>query len=58
MTQLIAAWLAVGNDPGARVTGEYFYHMRPRAPNPEAYDVEPQDQLIEACRRISGIALR
>lgn len=50
-------WLAVGTDPGARVTGEYFFHMHPRAPNPEAHNVELQEQLIEACRRLSGIAL-
>jgi NAD(P)-dependent dehydrogenase (short-subunit alcohol dehydrogenase family) len=51
------AWLAVSDDPGARVTGEYFYHMHPRAPNPEVYDVELQEQLIEACRRLSDVAL-
>ena len=51
------AWLAAGDDPRAHVTGEYFYHMRPRAPNPRVYDVELQDQLIEACRRLSGVTL-
>src|ERR1700732_4052310 len=51
------AWLAVGDDPGAHVTGEYFYHMRPRTPNPEVYDVELQEQLIEACARLSDVAL-
>ncbi len=25
-------WLAVSDDPAAMVTGEYFYHMRPRTP--------------------------
>lgn len=51
------AWLAAGDDPGARVTGEYFYHMRSRAPNPQVYDVELQDRLIEACQRLSGVTL-
>lgn len=51
------AWLAGGDDPAARVTGEYFYHMRPRAPNPQVYQVELQDQLIEVCRRLSGVKL-
>ena len=51
------AWLAVSDDPGARVTGEYFYHMRPRAPNPVVHDIAPQEQLVEACQRLSGIAL-
>jgi len=31
-------WLAVGDDPAARVSGEYFYHLRRRAPNPQARD--------------------
>jgi NAD(P)-dependent dehydrogenase (short-subunit alcohol dehydrogenase family) len=50
-------WLAVSDDPGARVTGRYFYHMQPRAPNPQALDMTLQDQLIDACERFSGIAL-
>lgn len=51
------AWLAVSDDDGARVTGEYFYHMRPRKPNPSAYNVDLQDRLLEACRGFSGVAL-
>ena len=50
-------WLAVSDDPRARVTGQYFYHMQLRAPNPQALDVTLQDQLIDACERFSGIAL-
>ena len=41
------AWLAVSDDPAARVTGQYFYHMRPRAPDPQTHDVALQDRLIE-----------
>ncbi len=51
------AWLAVSDDDGARVTGEYFYHMRPRKPNPSVYDVDLQNRLLEACRKFSGVAL-
>jgi NAD(P)-dependent dehydrogenase (short-subunit alcohol dehydrogenase family) len=54
---LTQAWLAVSNDPGAMVTGHYFYHMRPRQPNPEAYDTALQDGLLDACERLSGVAL-
>jgi NAD(P)-dependent dehydrogenase (short-subunit alcohol dehydrogenase family) len=50
-------WLAVGEEPAARVTGEYFYHMRRRAPNPDARDEAWQEQLIEACKSLSGVAL-
>ncbi len=50
-------WLAVSEDPAAKVTGEYFYHMRPRKPNPATRDVERQEKLIEACQRFSGVDL-
>jgi NAD(P)-dependent dehydrogenase (short-subunit alcohol dehydrogenase family) len=50
-------WLAVSDDPAARVTGEYFYHLRRRAPNPEARDETLQEEFVQACRRLSGVAL-
>ena len=50
-------WLATSEDEMARSTGGYFYHQRPRAPNPVANDVETQEQLLAECRRISGIPL-
>jgi NAD(P)-dependent dehydrogenase (short-subunit alcohol dehydrogenase family) len=51
------AWLAVSDDPAAKATGEYFYHMKLQAPNPAARDVERQEKLLEACRKFSGIGL-
>jgi NAD(P)-dependent dehydrogenase (short-subunit alcohol dehydrogenase family) len=51
------AWLAVSDDKAARVSGEYFYHMQKRAPNPVAKDKALQDGLIDACRKLSGVAL-
>jgi NAD(P)-dependent dehydrogenase (short-subunit alcohol dehydrogenase family) len=50
-------WLAVSDDPAAMVTGEYFYHMQRRAPNPAARDSKRQDELLLACQRFSGIEL-
>jgi NAD(P)-dependent dehydrogenase (short-subunit alcohol dehydrogenase family) len=50
-------WLAVSNDPAAKVTGEYFFHMKLRPPNPATRDVERQEKLLEACRRFSGVDL-
>jgi NAD(P)-dependent dehydrogenase (short-subunit alcohol dehydrogenase family) len=49
------AWLAVSDDPAARVTGEYFFHLRRRAANPQARDTDLQDQLIAACAQISSV---
>ena len=51
------AWLAVSDDPEARVTGGYFYHQRPRDVNPAARDPELQDRLLADCHEVSGIAL-
>jgi len=52
---LTQAWLAASDDPAARTTGGYFYHLKPREPNPEARDVALQDRLIDICREISGV---
>ena len=51
------AWLATSEDALARSTGVYFYHQRPRAPNPIANDVDTQEALLAECGRICGIAL-
>src|SRR5499427_2142271 len=51
------AWLATSEDELARSTGGYFYHQRPRAPNPIAGDLRAQGGLLAECRRISGILL-
>ena len=50
-------WLAVSNDPAAKVTGQYFYHMRLRTPNPVARDTDRQEELLDACQRVSGVDL-
>ena len=54
---LTQAWLAVSDDPAARTTSGYFYHLRPREPNPLARDTALQDQLLDICGKISGIHL-
>jgi len=51
------AWLATSEDSLARSTGGYFYHQRPRAPNPVANDVRTQEKLLAECHRISGVLL-
>jgi NAD(P)-dependent dehydrogenase (short-subunit alcohol dehydrogenase family) len=50
-------WLAVSDDPSAKVTGEYFYHRKRREPKAGTRDVERQEKLIEACRGFTGVAL-
>jgi NAD(P)-dependent dehydrogenase (short-subunit alcohol dehydrogenase family) len=50
-------WLATSDDPGALVSGQYFYHQKRRAPLAAARDEKIQDRLIAECGRISGVAL-
>jgi NAD(P)-dependent dehydrogenase (short-subunit alcohol dehydrogenase family) len=54
---LTQAWLAVSDEPEARVTGSYFYHMRQTSMHPAARDSELQDRLVDYCRDRSGVAL-
>jgi NAD(P)-dependent dehydrogenase (short-subunit alcohol dehydrogenase family) len=51
------AWLATSDDPAALVSGKYFYHRRPKEPDPAARDTARQDKLLDICRRLSGVAL-
>jgi len=50
-------WLAVSDDAAAKVTGEYFFHMRLRAPKTVTRDIAIQERLIEACKKLSGVEL-
>jgi NAD(P)-dependent dehydrogenase (short-subunit alcohol dehydrogenase family) len=54
---LTQAWLAGSDEPEAKVTGRYFYHLRPRAPNPQADGAALQDRLIAICADLSGVML-
>jgi len=49
------AWLAVSEDPAAKVKGEYFYHMQLRKPHPASRDEATQNNLLEACERYTGV---
>jgi NAD(P)-dependent dehydrogenase (short-subunit alcohol dehydrogenase family) len=50
-------WLAVSDDPAAKVTGQYFYHLKLRTPNRVARDIERQERLLDACKQFSGVEL-
>jgi NAD(P)-dependent dehydrogenase (short-subunit alcohol dehydrogenase family) len=51
------AWLAVSDDPAARVTGAHFYHRQPRRVHPAARDTGFQDQLMGYCASLTGVPL-
>ncbi|MEO8567284.1 MAG: SDR family NAD(P)-dependent oxidoreductase [Betaproteobacteria bacterium] len=48
-------WLATSDDPEAIVSGQYFYHLKRRAPMAAARDEKIQDRLIVECARISDV---
>jgi NAD(P)-dependent dehydrogenase (short-subunit alcohol dehydrogenase family) len=50
-------WLAVSDDPAAKVTGHYFYHQQPREVHPAARSVEVQDRLLDGCAELTGVVL-
>lgn len=52
------AWLAVGDDPSARRTGRYLYHLRPSEAHPAAHDHALQNRLLDLCQDLSQIALQ
>ncbi len=50
-------WLAVSEDPGAKVSGRYFHHMRTRAAHRAASDVNVQDAFLATCEQLTGVRL-
>jgi NAD(P)-dependent dehydrogenase (short-subunit alcohol dehydrogenase family) len=48
-------WLAVSNDPGARVSGQYFHHKRQAHYLPAANEATVQDKFLALCEQITGV---
>jgi NAD(P)-dependent dehydrogenase (short-subunit alcohol dehydrogenase family) len=48
-------WLAVSNDRGARVSGQYFHHKRQEHYLPAAKDLPVQEKFLALCERITGV---
>jgi NAD(P)-dependent dehydrogenase (short-subunit alcohol dehydrogenase family) len=50
------AWLAVGDDERARVSGRYFHHKREVRSHAESTNIALQEKFLEHCHQITGIA--
>ncbi len=50
-------WLAVSEDDGARVTGEYLKRFEVQTPNPVARDEAAQETLLSALAELTGVPL-
>jgi NAD(P)-dependent dehydrogenase (short-subunit alcohol dehydrogenase family) len=48
-------WLATSDEPAARVTGQYLYHLKRRAVDPAASSEGIQDRLLAQCAQLSGV---
>ena len=54
---LTQTWLAVSDDPAAKVSGAYWHHRKQRKPADGALDQRFQDQLIARLAELTGVAL-
>jgi hypothetical protein len=45
----------VSDEPAAQVSGQYFYHLRPRPCDPTARVEARQSALLDSCERLSGV---
>jgi NAD(P)-dependent dehydrogenase (short-subunit alcohol dehydrogenase family) len=48
-------WLAVSDDPRARVSGRYFFHQAERPCHPQAGDVQFQERFLDLCADLTGV---
>ena len=51
------AWLAVSDDREAKVSGQYFFHQKPRRVHQATRRTELQDELLEYCAGLTGVAV-
>ena len=57
MGHLTQTWLAVSDDPAAKVSGKYWYHRKEQTPAASAMDAGFQDQLANTLAALTGVAL-
>src|SRR5882762_1494986 len=50
-------WLAISEDPGAKVSGRYFYRKRTQRAHAAASEVSVQDAFLATCEKLTGVRL-
>ncbi|MFN8682534.1 hypothetical protein ACDP63_15535 [Paracoccus sp. P2] len=50
-------WLAVSDEPAAKVSGRYWHHRRQETPAREVSDIAFQDRFVDKLAEITGVAL-
>jgi NAD(P)-dependent dehydrogenase (short-subunit alcohol dehydrogenase family) len=54
---LTQTWLAVSDDPAAKVSGGFWHHRRQQKPAAPALDTKFQDELVARLAELTGVAL-
>lgn len=54
---LTQTWLAVSEDPEAKVSGGYWHHRKREKPSAEALDPDFRERLIEKLEELTGVAV-
>jgi len=54
---LTQTWLAVSDEPAAKVSGRYWHHRTQRKPAAEALDPAFQDRLLARLQELTGVSL-
>ncbi|MET0658853.1 MAG: SDR family NAD(P)-dependent oxidoreductase [Steroidobacteraceae bacterium] len=54
---LTQTWLAVSDEPAAKVSGAYWYHRKQQQPAAEVLDRNFQDQLLAQLEQMTGVAI-
>jgi NAD(P)-dependent dehydrogenase (short-subunit alcohol dehydrogenase family) len=54
---LTQTWLAVSEEPAAKVSGRYWHHRKQLEPAAPALDPDFQDRLIARLKELTGVAL-
>ena len=52
---LTQTWLAVSEDPAAKVSGGYWHHRKRQAPAKEALDPDFREKVIEKLKELTGV---
>jgi len=55
--QRTQSWLAVSDEPAAKISGRYWHHMRQEQPASEASDPKFQDRLVAKLGELTGVTL-
>jgi NAD(P)-dependent dehydrogenase (short-subunit alcohol dehydrogenase family) len=48
-------WLATSDEPAAKVSAGYFFHLKRRSANSAAANKATQDRFLAECERLSGV---